>query len=89
MLPFPYANFVNYAENEFSGGVFFNALRFQKQRRTAGKQRTFPLFFRSRNRRRPRISAESETSLAVNFWKNSENSRQRQPQRGIAMSLGK
>src|SRR6266849_4122552 len=35
-----------------------------KQRRTAKEQRTPPLFLRSPNRRRPRISAENEMSTA-------------------------
>src|SRR5229473_6722081 len=38
-----------------------------KQRRTAKEQRTPPLFLRSANRRRPRISAEKAMSTADNF----------------------
>src|SRR5216683_2057164 len=38
-----------------------------KQRRTAKEQRTPPLFLRSPNRRRPRISAEKKMSTADNL----------------------
>jgi hypothetical protein len=34
------------------------------------------LFFRSRNRQRPRISAENERSLAVNFWEKQRKQRE-------------
>jgi len=50
-----------------------------KQRRTAQEQRTPPLFLRSPNRRRPRISAEKEMSTADNFLqKQQKQQKQRQ-----------
>jgi hypothetical protein len=39
----------------------------EEQRRTEKKQPAVPLFLRSLNRRRPRISAENELSLVNNL----------------------
>jgi len=47
-----------------------------KQRRTAQEQRTPPLFLRSPNRRRPRISAEKEMSKADNFLQKQQKQRE-------------
>src|SRR5713101_6559420 len=46
-----------------------------KQRRTAKEQRTPPLFLRSPNRRRPRISAEKAMSTADNFLQKQQKRR--------------
>jgi len=47
-----------------------------KQRRTAQEQRTPPLFLRSPNRRRPKISAEKEMSKADNFLQKQQKQRE-------------
>jgi hypothetical protein len=47
-----------------------------KQRRTAKEQRPPPLFLRSPNRRRPRISAEKEMSTANNLPEKQQKQRE-------------
>jgi hypothetical protein len=47
-----------------------------KQRRTAKEQRTPPLFLRSPNRRRARISAEKEMSTADNLLQKQQKQRE-------------
>jgi hypothetical protein len=47
-----------------------------KQRITAKEQRALPLFLRSPNRRRPRIPAEKEMSMADNLLQKQQKQRE-------------
>jgi hypothetical protein len=68
------------ADEPVSGGsALFSLVDFfqPKQRRTAKEQRTPPLFLRSPYRRRPRISAEKEMSIADNLPQEQEKNSER------------
>jgi hypothetical protein len=64
--------------------------RYQEQRKTAKnseQQRTHPLFVRSQNRQRPRISANDARSLAVNLPEKQRKQRELIPT-AVSQALG-
>src|ERR1700756_2707062 len=61
-----------------SGESVFGNLTARRRSDSPGKTAKSSLFFRGRDCRQPRISAENGTSTADNFWKNSKKQREAQ-----------